>query len=510
MNPSLPSSPGMTAAPTALWVERASPFFLLCFPPSSAAEKDQDKILGRLEKTREGFFRHLELKDTLTEPMRVELPEHTEQEEEDLLWEQEPAIRGPALMQIRAAYRMDAPANGVERMLVKRLLCLVLGERAGAATALIDGVTGHLDRAENQGHPPLAWELEEAPMELKDVLDGLNRDEPRALYFRSATSLVSYLILRRGVEPFRRFLLSFDPRKPAQAIREVYGQDMEALALGWSTEVERAKTASTAMGVGDFIGMIGGLLRPFWRSCLVVLLAMLLDVALTSAMPLSVKALIDHAITPRDARMMTLILGVLAGLGLVTALVGLVRDFLFTRLVGRLLNDLRVSMLARVQALSMSYFARHPTGDTLSRFGVDLASVESILTNAMPYCVNAALHVLISGALLFTLDRRLALMALLLSPLGAIAPRIFGGRAAAASYARKQQEAQVNASVQETLAGQQVIKTFRLAGHLQVRFQDQLHGLVNHHRRERCFWQPRSTSVSETSRSSVSASQAAL
>ncbi|MCU0654313.1 MAG: hypothetical protein MUF64_03175, partial [Polyangiaceae bacterium] len=48
-------------------------------------------------------------------------------------------------------------------------------------------------------------------------------------------------------------------------------------------------------------------------------------------------------------------------------------------------------------------------------------------------------------------------------------------------------------------------------GRLRDGEEEVLETLVNHHRRERrCFWQPRSISVSETSRSSVSVSQAAL
>src|SRR3954451_20411000 len=99
----------------------------------------------------------------------------------------------------------------------------------------------------------------------------------------------------------------------------------------------------------------------------------------------------------------------------------------------------------------MSYFARTPPGDVMARFTTDLAALETMIVSSLPTTVLAILNVVVGVALLFALEWRLALVVVVLPPLGIIAPRAFASRAATASYLRKQDEGRVATAVGEVI-----------------------------------------------------------
>ena len=80
-------------------------------------------------------------------------------------------------------------------------------------------------------------------------------------------------------------------------------------------------------------------------------------------------------------------------------------------------------------------------------------------------------------ALLFVLDWRLAMMALLVFPLAMTGPRIFAPRVAEESYRRKGEESNVLSFLQENLSAQILVKTFGLADYSRRGFLRRLDGL---------------------------------
>jgi ATP-binding cassette subfamily B protein len=141
---------------------------------------------------------------------------------------------------------------------------------------------------------------------------------------------------------------------------------------------------------------------------------------------------------------------------------GLFRDHLYARLGSRVLADIRSRMFRHLQFLSMSFYSRAQAGDVLARFSADLAAVEGAMAGAVSWGALPALDVLASTFLLFLLDWRLALTAMLIWPLCLGGPRIFAPRASLASYRLKQAEAETLSAIQENVAAQAVVKAFGL------------------------------------------------
>ena len=205
-----------------------------------------------------------------------------------------------------------------------------------------------------------------------------------------------------------------------------------------------------------------------------ILAGLLIEMGFTAAVPMSFKYLVDWAIIPKDEAMLITILAALCGGLVVTSAAGLGLDYLYARFSTGVLNDLRWKMFSHLQRLSSGFFARSEASDLVIRFSNDLSSFEHAQQQALDECAQPVLNALLSAVLLFTLDWRLGLLALLALPACLLGPRLITSRATAAGYERKQNESQTAGTVQEAIASQSVIKAFSLEKSMLARFAERL------------------------------------
>jgi len=219
-------------------------------------------------------------------------------------------------------------------------------------------------------------------------------------------------------------------------------------------------------------------LRATWPLGLLILAGLLIEAGFTAAVPLAFRALIDGVIEPRDTRLLTPILALLTVGMVITVLAGLLRDYAFARVSSAVLRDLRHQMFSHLLRTSPGGNAMSD-GDVAARFSTDLASVEHALVAFIPWAGLPSLDALLSIVLLFVIEWRLALVALLVFPLSLAGPRVFAGRAAAAGYERKQDESRVLTTLHETMAARPAITAFGLEAHLSERFAGGLSQLLH-------------------------------
>ncbi|MGH7353653.1 MAG: ABC transporter transmembrane domain-containing protein [Candidatus Rokuibacteriota bacterium] len=219
-------------------------------------------------------------------------------------------------------------------------------------------------------------------------------------------------------------------------------------------------------------------LRPYRLQTALILIALSLELAFYVSLPLSFRFIIDHAIIPRNGRVLTLILGALAGLFVLAALAGVGKDFLLARVVARVLNDVRLAMFDHLQRLSMAFYSRASTGDLVARFSTDLGTLEIALAKSLPTLVYACLQVVISVVVLLWLNTRLALITLAALPVCVLGPRLLAARATDAAYRRRLEEAAVLSAVQENIGAHAVVRAFGLQESRRARLRERLDRLA--------------------------------
>ncbi len=214
-----------------------------------------------------------------------------------------------------------------------------------------------------------------------------------------------------------------------------------------------------------FLSDLAQLLTPHLRLTLAVMVGLLIDVIFQTALPLSLKFLIDGAIVPQDRARLGWMVGLLA-LGLVVAVGTMVwRDYLYARLGSQVLRGVRERLFSHLQSLSMSYFASVRAGDLMARFSTDLSAVENLVVGALPSVFYALSSLLLLGIALFALNVPLALGVMVLAPLSWVGLHWLLPRAAQLSLEARRRDADVLSFVQENIEGQSAIKAMGLERH---------------------------------------------
>ncbi len=218
-------------------------------------------------------------------------------------------------------------------------------------------------------------------------------------------------------------------------------------------------------------------LGPYRLALTGILLGVLVDASFDAFWPLGFKLLIDNALVPHDGRVLVIVLSALGGGVLVTAGVQIAYDYAYARFCAGVLADLRLRMFDHLQKLSLGFYSGARPGEVLSRFSGDLVAGESALGAALPWAVKPALDIFASSVLLFVLDWRLAVPAMLIWPIALLGPRFFAPRAIAASGEKKRLEAGALNVVEESVSGLPVVKAFGLEASRHETFRGPVVGL---------------------------------
>jgi ATP-binding cassette subfamily B protein len=226
-----------------------------------------------------------------------------------------------------------------------------------------------------------------------------------------------------------------------------------------------------------FLGRMFVCLHPYkWQTTL-LLLGMIASLAYDTMLPFSFKFLIDDVIEPHNYRLLILILATLAVGGIIVSVIGVGRDYLYARLSADVLKDLRLQIFNHLQNLPIEFYRRKRSGDITANFSTDLASVENAVVNALPTGTMSLIGLIFSTVLLFVLQWKLALLAMMGLPVCLIGPRFIRKKAADANDRYKNAQAEILNTVEENIGAQTVIKTFNLKYLLVNKFQEQVSGL---------------------------------
>lgn len=157
--------------------------------------------------------------------------------------------------------------------------------------------------------------------------------------------------------------------------------------------------------------------RPFRGMMALILLVVLLSPLLDAVAIWLFKVLIDDVLTPRNFAVFPLVAAAYAGITIVAGLFDFVEQYLMVWIGENFLHRLRTRVFAHLQSLSVGFFDRRRLGDTISRLTNDVAAIEEMVLSGITQAVSTAAKILVFAGVLFYLDWRLALVALIAVPL---------------------------------------------------------------------------------------------
>lgn len=168
--------------------------------------------------------------------------------------------------------------------------------------------------------------------------------------------------------------------------------------------------------------------RPHRRTIGGFLALTVVDAALVVVPPLLIQRIVDDGITPGNVELVAWLAAVMALVAVVDAVLALVTGTLSSRIGEGLILDLRTTVFAHVQRLSLAFFTRTQTGALVSRLNNDVIGAQRAFTSTLSSTVSNSIGVVVVGASMFLLSWQVTLMCLALFPLLLLASRWVGNR----------------------------------------------------------------------------------
>jgi ATP-binding cassette, subfamily B, bacterial len=195
---------------------------------------------------------------------------------------------------------------------------------------------------------------------------------------------------------------------------------MEAMLTNWRMMRPGELDRDAKLSKGT-VRRVFRLARPYAGRISLYLALVVVAALLGAVPPLLYRAIVDHAIAPPDRHPDLGLLNVLAVALLLIALVGAVVQVAsrwFSAHVGEgVIYDLRVSLFDHVQRMPLAFFTRTQTGALLSRLNGDVVGAQRVFTDILGSVVQTVTGIAAALIVMFKLEWRLALLALVIVPL---------------------------------------------------------------------------------------------
>ncbi|MHC4481533.1 MAG: ABC transporter transmembrane domain-containing protein, partial [Planctomycetota bacterium] len=121
-------------------------------------------------------------------------------------------------------------------------------------------------------------------------------------------------------------------------------------------------------------------LLPYLKPAIVGLVLTFLITAMQNMPPYLTKVLIDDVITPGNFSLFPIVIAILVGVYVGSAVVSVFRSYIMQWLGNRVLLDLRIRLYDHLQMLRLSYYNRRQTGQIMSRVTGDLQRLQYFIS----------------------------------------------------------------------------------------------------------------------------------
>ncbi len=203
-----------------------------------------------------------------------------------------------------------------------------------------------------------------------------------------------------------------------------------------------------------------GYVRPYWRTLVITGFLLLLHTGLSLLPPLFQREIVDQVIGNRNLSQLGAMIAALIGVYALLQFVDFGDLYIRHALGQRFIFDLRVRIYAHLQRLSLSFFEQTSTGELMSRVTNDVNALEQFVTHGVALTAVDLLRLLGASAVLLALDWRLALVVLVPLPIMAFGLRQFNRRVRPIYRQVRNRLGDINAKLQDNLAGIRVIQAF--------------------------------------------------
>ncbi|SFB14555.1 ABC transporter ATP-binding protein [Clostridium frigidicarnis] len=199
---------------------------------------------------------------------------------------------------------------------------------------------------------------------------------------------------------------------------------------------------------------------------------MLANIILDMINPLLIKDLVDKVIIGKDFSLLLTISISLLVITLSRAIMGYFKEYLFDVMGTKVNRDLKLDLFNHIQSLNFKYFDNMNTGELMSRIGEDVDNIWRTLSFGLRLFIENAIYFVFASIALFYLNWKLALACIsIMIPIAFIAMKL--EKLEVETYDKiSDQNAELNTTAQENIAGVRLVKAFSREKHEILKFLD--------------------------------------
>jgi subfamily B ATP-binding cassette protein MsbA len=202
-------------------------------------------------------------------------------------------------------------------------------------------------------------------------------------------------------------------------------------------------------------------LKPYvWPYFILAMACMVGYSATAGAMPFLVQWMMDDVFVRRDAAMLYYLPPTIIGIFLIRGVLNFGQGYLNDYVGLRIIQDVRNVLARHLQFMSLSFFARHPSGTLISRVSSDVSLLRLALTDALGSFLKDTTSLVVLVVVAFMKDWFLASLAFVVFP-ASVLPVIRLSRKIK-RFARRGQisTGKLTVFLQESIQGNRIVKAF--------------------------------------------------
>ena len=225
-------------------------------------------------------------------------------------------------------------------------------------------------------------------------------------------------------------------------------------------------------GVSDLLRLLP-YLKTYRLRWIAMIIAAMVGLVATVAIPLVTKAVIDGPVRHRDPHGLWVLGSAALAVGVAEALLWFIRRWLVSRATMGVEADIRKDLYARLQILPMSFHGRWQSGQLLSRIMNDLSTIRRLLSFGLIFLILNVAQIAVVTAILLAMYWPLGVVVLVSVVPVTVTMLRFERRFTQLSRAAQDQAGHVATHVEEAALGVRAVKSFGREEYVYDRFDAQ-------------------------------------
>lgn len=253
---------------------------------------------------------------------------------------------------------------------------------------------------------------------------------------------------------------------------------------------EGTQVCAVCTDKGKVAARILGYAKPYLGHMTAAASLMIASTLMELVPPFLTKVIVDDVLQPKNVGNVLLwfVLGLLGSRILLSAMQTL-RGYVGVWVGGKLMGDIRKDIYSALMRLSLGFFDRRQTSQFIGRVNSDAEAMRQFLTEGVMWISGQVLMLAAIIAMMASLDWKLAIYALLPTPLIVIASMVIWPTVRTRLYRHWRATNRLNMLVGDALQGIRVVKAFGQEPTEMYRYGEANHDLVEQNIRADGMWQ---------------------